>query len=294
MRSSSGRPLGGLGGAAGDDLAVGVQHLDADLEQVRVEVLDLLLGDLRLLEHPDDLVVGEEALLPPVDDERRISSTSGRAISTALRPDGCVVARTPSSSGGWAGASRCDYTGARARARRRGVRHHRRRAHIETDEASSPMSTTRRTLPDDLQQSRAGGSDQPLPGRRHPVREGHPHPPQRRRAALPRGGGVLLRPEPRAEGRAHVALRGGGQRGHRRRRHRRGADHRGARRADRDQAGRQPAGAAQRGDDPGQLPGREAHAGHRHPHPGDVRADRHRRGEPRDQPAPRRRHARRA
>ena len=44
----------------------------------------------------------------------------------------------------------------------------------------------------------------------------------------------------------------------------------------------------------GELPGREADAGHRHPHPGDVRADRHRGGEHRDQPPRRRRHAPRA
>ena len=40
-----------------------LDELDAVVDQVRREVLELLLGELDLLEPGDDLVVGEEALL---------------------------------------------------------------------------------------------------------------------------------------------------------------------------------------------------------------------------------------
>ena len=46
-----------------------LDQLDRVVDQVGVEVLDLLLGELDLLEPGDDLVVGEEALLLAVLDE---------------------------------------------------------------------------------------------------------------------------------------------------------------------------------------------------------------------------------
>jgi hypothetical protein len=46
-----------------------LHQLDAVVDQVRVEVLDLLLGELDVLEPLDDLVVGEEALFDSVGDE---------------------------------------------------------------------------------------------------------------------------------------------------------------------------------------------------------------------------------
>ena len=80
----------------------------------------------------------------------RISSTSGRAISTALRPDGFVIARTPFLVGlGWSG---CDYTGGnRPEASASVIMDV--RAHPAPRRSELPMSTTRRGLPDDLQQS---------------------------------------------------------------------------------------------------------------------------------------------
>ena len=62
-------------------------------------------------------------------------------------------------------------------------------------------------------------------------RQGHPHPVERRRAALLRRDGVLRGPRARPEGRAHVALRGGHQRGDRRGDPRRGLQGRDARRS---------------------------------------------------------------
>ena len=56
------------------------------------------------------------------------------------------------------------------------------------------------------------GSGRPLARRRDRRREGRPHP----RGAVLRAAGMLRRPRPRAEGRAHVALRRGRQRGDRR------------------------------------------------------------------------------
>ena len=46
-----------------------LHQLDAVIDQVRVEVLDLLLCELHLLEALDDLVVGEEALVDALGDE---------------------------------------------------------------------------------------------------------------------------------------------------------------------------------------------------------------------------------
>jgi hypothetical protein len=43
--------------------------VDAVLDQVRVEVLDLLLRELNVLARGRDLVVGQEAFLPPFGDE---------------------------------------------------------------------------------------------------------------------------------------------------------------------------------------------------------------------------------
>ena len=257
MRSSSGGRSVGWAAAARDDLAVGVQHLDADLEQVRVEVLDLLLGDLGLLQDPDDLVVGEEALLPPVGDERAhlLHVRQGDLHSAAA---GRVRHRAHSLPRR-AGVERMGLYGDGNRPRGASVIMDG-RAHPAPRRSESPMSTTRRSLPDDLQQSlpaapislsRAG-----VTRSAKAIRIRH----DGSRAALPGRRGLLLRPQPRPEGRAHVALRGGGQRGDRRRRDRRGADRRGAGGADRDQARGQPARPAQRGDDPRQLPGREADA----------------------------------
>ena len=84
---------------------------------------------------------------------------------------------------------------------------------------------------------RPGGA---LARRRDGRREGRAHP---RRAVL-RAPGVLRRSQPRAEGRAHVALRGGDQRGDRRGRALRVAVSRGdARAADRRAGARAPGGA---------------------------------------------------
>src|SRR3712207_8536538 len=44
-------------------------QLDAVVDQVRVEVLDLILRELDVLEPRDDLVVGQEPFLEPVCDE---------------------------------------------------------------------------------------------------------------------------------------------------------------------------------------------------------------------------------
>ena len=46
-----------------------LEQLDAVVDEVGVEVLDLLLGEVDLLEPGDDLVVGEEPLLLPFLDE---------------------------------------------------------------------------------------------------------------------------------------------------------------------------------------------------------------------------------
>ena len=40
-----------------------LDQLDRVVDQIRIEVLDLLYGEIDLLEARDDLVVGEEALL---------------------------------------------------------------------------------------------------------------------------------------------------------------------------------------------------------------------------------------
>ena len=46
-----------------------LDQLDAVVDEVRVEVLDLLLGEVDFLQPGDDLVVGEEPLLLPFGDE---------------------------------------------------------------------------------------------------------------------------------------------------------------------------------------------------------------------------------
>ena len=46
-----------------------LEQVDAVLDEVGVEVLDLLLGELDLLEPGDDLVVGQETLLLTLLDE---------------------------------------------------------------------------------------------------------------------------------------------------------------------------------------------------------------------------------
>src|SRR5690349_15669668 len=50
-------------------VVLALHQLDGVVDQVRVEVLDLLLGELDLFEPGDDLVIGEEALLEPVLDQ---------------------------------------------------------------------------------------------------------------------------------------------------------------------------------------------------------------------------------
>ena len=50
-------------------MLLALQQLDAVVDQVRVEVLDLLLRSLDVLEPGDDLVVGEEPFLLSVLDE---------------------------------------------------------------------------------------------------------------------------------------------------------------------------------------------------------------------------------
>ncbi len=91
---------------------------------------------------------------------------------------------------------------------------------------------------------------------------------------LPRRARVLRRPRTRAEGRAHVALRGGRQRGDRRGRLSSGSALRAeaARAADRRARPRAPRSAPRRGHDHGALPGAQAGAGQRHHDAGDVHA----------------------
>ena len=79
-----------------------------------------------------------------------------------------------------------------------------------------PSSRTATIAAPDVQAQPPDAAGQPLARRRDRRREGHPHQPGRRRAALLRAARVLRRPRPAAEGRAHVALRGGRQRGDRR------------------------------------------------------------------------------
>ena len=118
-----------------------------------------------------------------------------------------------------------------------------------------------------------GGPRQPVARRRDRRREDRPHPPERRGAALLRAPGVLRRPRPAPEGRAHVALRGGRQRGHRRGRPRRGdLQGRGAGPAHRRARARAPGRRARRGHGRGALPRAQARAGLRDPDAGDLHA----------------------
>ena len=255
-----------------------------ELEQMRVEVLDLILGHVRLLEHVDDLVVREEALVAPVHDEcaHLIDVRQGNLDGAAggrfrhshgpsSRGDGREVPRSIGTCEAGPAARRCVTITVDPGERRPC-------APCVLDESEShehhPTAAVR---------GPAGGTPgvghQPHEGRRHALGEGHPHPPRGRRAGVPRRDLLLVRPQPRPEGRPHVPLRGDGERGDRRGHPGRGPARRGARGAHRHQGRREPAGPAQRGHDPRQLPGREAHADHRHPHAGDVRAHRHRGGQ---------------
>ena len=100
------------------------------------------------------------------------------------------------------------------------------------------------------------------------------------RAALLGAARLLRRPRPAAEGRAHVALRGGRQRRDRRGRARRvGPARRDARAAHRREGPRPSGRAPRRGAHRGALSGAQAGAGVRHPHAGDLLAARRRRGQ---------------
>ena len=63
-------------------LAVGADDVDALLVQMRVQLLDLLLGDLDLLEGGRDLLEGQEAALLTFGDE---------LTELVHLPDGCLV-----------------------------------------------------------------------------------------------------------------------------------------------------------------------------------------------------------
>ena len=234
-----GGPLGLGRRAARDDLAVGVQHLDAQLEQVRVEVLDLVLRDVGVLQHVDDLVVREEALVAPV--RRRVRASPPRPAGRSRRRCGrtscdiLTVLPRKGTDGRCRGVyETCERGPARSGASQsRSIR--------ETRRAPAPgvldESESHEHHPTAAARGPAGGAPvvrhQPLEGRRHALGEGDPHPPRGRRAAVPRRDRLLLRPRPRPEGRAHVALRGDGQRGDRRGHPQRGPARRGARGAHR-------------------------------------------------------------
>ena len=112
-----------------------------------------------------------------------------------------------------------------------------------------------------------------LARRRHQRREGHPDRRTRRRAALLRQARLLRRPRAQAEGRAHVALRGGRQRRHRRGRARRERlQGRAAGPAHRRAGARAPGRPARRGDDRRALSRAQAGAGVGHPDAGDLHA----------------------
>ncbi len=112
------------------------------------------------------------------------------------------------------------------------------------------------------------------PRRRDRRAEGHPHRPRRHRARLLRRHRLLRRSRSVAEGRAHVALPRDGGRGDRRGGDRRGPARRGSGRAHRSRRRHAPEGGAQRGHDPGQVPGHPAHAGDRPADAGDLPPDR--------------------
>ena len=115
---------------------------------------------------------------------------------------------------------------------------------------------------------------------RHQRREGHPDPRERERAAVLGPARLLRRSRPPAEGRAHVALRGGRQRRDRRGRARRvGPARRDARPAHRRARARRAGRAARRGAHRGALSRAQAGARVRHPHAGDLLAAGRRRGQ---------------
>ena len=95
---------------------------------------------------------------------------------------------------------------------------------------------------------------------------------ERQRAALLRRARVLRGPRPGAEGRAHVALRGGRERGDRRGRARRGVQGGDARLAHRRARARPPGRLPRRGDDRRALPGEQARAGLGRADAGDLHA----------------------
>ena len=66
----------------GADAVLG-DHVDAVLDQVRVELRHLLLGDLHLLERRRDLLVGEVAALAAQRDQAGSSSISGALVAAS-------------------------------------------------------------------------------------------------------------------------------------------------------------------------------------------------------------------
>jgi hypothetical protein len=70
-----------------------LHQLDGVVDQVRVEVLDLLLCELDFLEPGDDLVVGEEPLLEPVLDELvELFDVRERDVDGEHLTSGCLAA----------------------------------------------------------------------------------------------------------------------------------------------------------------------------------------------------------
>ena len=129
--------------------------------------------------------------------------------------------------------------------------------------------------------ARRASQVEPLAGRRHRRREGHPHPAGRASSCSSPGFECFVDLGPRPEGRAHVALRGGRQRGDRRGRARRGGVPRRDAREHIAELVRDRQGAApRRGHDRGALPRAQAGAGLRHPDPGDLHAATGRRWRP--------------
>ena len=91
-------------------MLLALDEVDAVLGQVRVEVLGLLLRQLHVLEPVGDLVVGQEAFLPPLGDElvelfdfrkrdvdgEHVPKPPGLGCTTALlQPTAAGLARAP-------------------------------------------------------------------------------------------------------------------------------------------------------------------------------------------------------